>query len=35
MVALANNPLRASRRRRNAIAKVLAYAATAFGLGWC
>ena len=34
MVALANNPLRASRRRRNAIAKVLAYAATAFGLGW-
>ncbi len=34
MVALANNPLRASRRRRNAIAKGLALAATAFGLGW-
>jgi phosphate transport system permease protein len=34
MVALANNPLRAARRRRNAIAKGLALAATAFGLGW-
>ena len=34
MVALANNPLRARRRRRNAIAKGLALAATAFGLGW-
>ena len=34
MAALANNPLRASRRRRNAIAKGLALAATAFGLGW-
>jgi phosphate transport system permease protein len=34
MVALANNPLRARRRRINAVAKVLAYAATAFGLGW-
>ena len=34
MVDLANNPLRARRRRRNAIAKGLAYAATAFGLGW-
>ena len=34
MVALANNPLRARRRRRNAIAKGLALAATTFGLGW-
>ncbi len=34
MVDLANNPLRARRRRINAVAKVLAYAATAFGLGW-
>jgi phosphate transport system permease protein len=34
MVALANNPLRAARRRRNAIAKGLALAATVFGLGW-
>src|SRR5260370_29250907 len=34
MAPLANNPLRASRRRRNAIAKGLALAATAFGLGW-
>jgi phosphate transport system permease protein len=34
MAALADNPLRARRRRRNAIAKILAYAATAFGLGW-
>ena len=34
MVALAHNPLRARRRRRNAIAKGLALAATAFGLGW-
>jgi phosphate transport system permease protein len=34
MVALADNPLRARRRRINAVAKVLAYAATAFGLGW-
>ena len=34
MPNLANNPLRAGRRRRNAIAKGLALAATAFGLGW-
>ena len=34
MVDLANNPLRARRRRANAVAKGLAYAATAFGLGW-
>jgi len=34
MVNLTNNPLRAGRRRRNAIAKGLALAATAFGLGW-
>jgi phosphate transport system permease protein len=34
MVALANNPLRAARRRRNTIAKGLALAATVFGLGW-
>ena len=34
MPDLANNPLRAGRRRRNAIAKGLALAATAFGLGW-
>ena len=34
MADLASNPLRASRRRRNAIARGLAYAATAFGLGW-
>jgi phosphate transport system permease protein len=34
MVDLASNPLRARRRRRNTIAKGLAYAATAFGLGW-
>jgi phosphate transport system permease protein len=34
MANLTNNPLRAGRRRRNAIAKGLALAATAFGLGW-
>ncbi|MGZ3341243.1 MAG: phosphate ABC transporter permease PstA [Reyranella sp.] len=34
MATLTNNPLRAGRRRRNAIAKGLALAATAFGLGW-
>jgi phosphate transport system permease protein len=34
MPDLANNPLRAGRRRRNATAKGLALAATAFGLGW-
>ena len=34
MADLTNNPLRAGRRRRNAIAKGLALAATAFGLGW-
>ena len=34
MPNLANNPLRAGRRRRNAIAKGLALAATVFGLGW-
>ena len=34
MPSLANNPLRSRRRRRNAIAKGLALAATAFGLGW-
>jgi phosphate transport system permease protein len=34
MPNLTNNPLRAGRRRRNAIAKGLALAATAFGLGW-
>ena len=34
MVALANNPLRTARRRRNAVAKGLALAATVFGLGW-
>jgi phosphate transport system permease protein len=34
MPSLANNPLRGRRRRRNAIAKGLALAATAFGLGW-
>jgi phosphate transport system permease protein len=34
MPSLTNNPLRARRRRRNAIAKGLALAATAFGLGW-
>ena len=32
MANLTNNPLRAGRRRRNAIAKGLALAATAFGL---
>ena len=32
--AAMNSPLYAGRRRRNAIAKGLAYAATAFGLGW-
>jgi phosphate transport system permease protein len=31
---LTTNPLRAGRRRRNTIAKGLALAATAFGLGW-
>ncbi len=34
MPNLANNPLRAGRRRRNTIAKGLALAATVFGLGW-
>ena len=34
MANLTNNPLCAGRRRRNAIAKGLALAATAFGLGW-
>jgi phosphate transport system permease protein len=34
MPSLTNNPLRARRRRRNAVAKGLALAATAFGLGW-
>ena len=34
MANLTNNPLRAGRRRRNTIAKGLALAATAFGLGW-
>ena len=33
-VASSNSPLYAGRRRRNAIAKGLAWAATAFGLGW-
>ena len=34
MTPLAVNPFYAGRRRRNAIAKALAIAATAFGLGW-
>ena len=34
MANLTTNPLRAGRRRRNTIAKGLALAATAFGLGW-
>jgi phosphate transport system permease protein len=34
MAVTQNNSLYAGRRRRNAIAKVLALAATAFGLGW-
>jgi len=34
MPSLTNNPLRGGRRRRNAVAKGLALAATAFGLGW-
>jgi phosphate transport system permease protein len=34
MAARIDNPLYAGRRRRNAIAKGLALAATAFGLGW-
>ena len=33
-IASANSPLYAGRRRRNAIAKSLALAATVFGLGW-
>ena len=33
-IASASSPLYAGRRRRNAIAKGLAWAATAFGLGW-
>src|SRR5829696_9782850 len=33
-VATAKSPLYAGRRRRNAIAKTLAWIATAFGLGW-
>jgi phosphate transport system permease protein len=34
MAELSSNPLYARRRRRNAIAKGLAFAATAIGLGW-
>ena len=34
MAAMIDNSLYAGRRRRNAIAKALAIAATAFGLGW-
>ena len=34
IVATANSPLYAGRRRRNAIAKILALIATFFGLGW-
>jgi phosphate transport system permease protein len=33
-IATARSPLYAGRRRRNAIAKTLAWIATAFGLGW-
>ena len=33
-IATAQSPLYAGRRRRNAIAKTLAWIATAFGLGW-
>jgi phosphate transport system permease protein len=33
-IATAKSPLYAGRRRRNAIAKTLAWVATAFGLGW-
>ena len=33
-IATARSPLYAGRRRRNAIAKTLAWVATAFGLGW-
>ena len=33
-MATASNPLYAGRRRRNTVATGLAYAATAFGLGW-
>ena len=33
-IATASSPLYAGRRRRNAIAKTLAWIATAFGLGW-
>jgi phosphate transport system permease protein len=33
-IATAKSPLYAGRRRRNAIAKTLAWIATAFGLGW-
>jgi phosphate transport system permease protein len=34
MIAFSKNPLYASRRRRNVVSRVLAYAATTFGLGW-
>jgi phosphate transport system permease protein len=34
MASFASNPLYARRRRSDVIARVLAYAATAFGLGW-
>jgi phosphate transport system permease protein len=34
MASFASNPLYARRRRADVIAKTLAYAATAFGLGW-
>jgi phosphate transport system permease protein len=34
ILATAKSPLYAGRRRRNAIAKTLAWVATAFGLGW-
>jgi phosphate transport system permease protein len=33
-IATARSPLYAGRRRRNAVAKILAWIATAFGLGW-
>src|SRR5712691_1131704 len=34
MAVTADNPLYTRRRVRNAVAKTLAFAATAFGLGW-
>jgi phosphate transport system permease protein len=34
MATFASNPLYARRRRSDVVAKILAYAATAFGLGW-